>query len=310
MIKKNTLISVIFVLLISLKASAVENVYIVYKIDSKIITNIDIKNESKYLLALNQQLKSINVDQLLNLSKQSIIKETIKKKEVLKYFKLEQKELFLDSFIENFYIRLNLKSLVELENYLDEFNLTILDLKKKFEIEHYWNKIIFEKYNKKININEENIRKRIKEKKMIKDKKIYSLSEIIFEKEQNITLEEKMEKISESIKEIGFKNTANLYSVSDSAKFGGDIGWVEEDNLSEKIASILKVIELGNHSEAMEIGANFLIINIDNIKFEKKEINEEEEFIKIYNYEKNRKLDQFSKIYFDKIKINTKIDEL
>ena len=310
MIKKNTLISAIFVLLISLKASAVENVYIVYKIDSKIITNIDIKNESKYLLALNQQLKSINVDQLLNLSKQSIIKETIKKKEVLKYFKLEQKELFLDSFIENFYIRLNLKSLVELENYLDEFNLTILDLKKKFEIEHYWNKIIFEKYNKKININEENIRKRIKEKKMIKNKKIYLLSEIIFEKEQNITLEEKMEKISESIKEIGFKNTANLYSVSDSAKFGGDIGWVEEDNLSEKIASILKVIELGNHSEAMEVGANFLILNIDNIKFETKEINEEEEFKKIYNYEKNRKLDQFSKIYFNKIKINTKIDEL
>ena len=310
MIKKNTLISVIFVLLISLKASAVENVYIVYKIDSKIITNIDIKNESKYLLALNQQLKSINVDQLLNLSKQSIIKETIKKKEVLKYFKLEQKELFLDSFIENFYIKLNLTSLVELENYLDEFNLTILDLKKKFEIEHYWNKIIFEKYNKKININEENIRKRIKEKKMIKNKKIYSLSEIIFEKEQNITLEEKMKKISESIKEIGFKNTANLYSVADSAKFGGDIGWVEEDSLSEKIASILKVIELGNHSETIEMGANFLILNIDNIKFETKEINEEEEFIKIYNYEKNRKLDQFSKIYFDKIKINTKIDEL
>ena len=294
----------------SLKASAIENIYIVYKIDNEIITNIDIKNESKYLLALNQQLKTINVDQLLNLSKQSIIKETIKKKEVLKYFKLEQKDLFLDSFIENFYIKLNLTSLIELENYLDEFNLTILDLKKKFEIEHFWNKIIFEKYNKKININEKNIRKRIKEKKMIKNKKIYSLSEIVFEKEQNITLEEKMKKISESIKEIGFKNTANLYSVADSAKFGGDIGWVEEDNLSEKIASILKVIELGNHSGTIEMGANFLILNIDNIKFETKEINEEEEFIKIYNYEKNRKLDQFSKIYFKKIKINTKIDEL
>ena len=294
----------------SLKASAIENIYIVYKIDNEIITNIDIKNESKYLLALNQQLKTINVDQLLNLSKQSIIKETIKKKEVLKYFKLEQKDLFLDSFIENFYIKLNLTSLIELENYLDEFNLTILDLKKKFEIEHFWNKIIFEKYNKKININEKNIRKRIKEKKMIKNKKIYSLSEIVFEKEQNITLEEKMKKISESIKEIGFKNTANLYSVADSAKFGGDIGWVEEDNLSEKIASILKVIELGNHSGTIEMGANFLILNIDNIKFETKEINEEEEFIKIYNYEKNRKLDQFSKIYFNKIKINTKIDEL
>lgn len=310
MIKKNILIAIIFILLVGLKVSAVENVFIVYKIDSEIITNIDVKNESKYLMALNPQLKSMNAEQLLDLSKQSIIKETIKKKEILKYFELDQNDSFLDNFLENFYIRLNLTSLDELENYLIEYNLTILDIKKKFEIEHFWNKIIFDKYNRQVDVNEDSIRKRIEEKKMIKDKKIYSLSEIIFEKDKDITLQDKMKKISESIKEIGFKNTANLYSIADSAKFGGDIGWVEEDSLSEKIGSTLKKIELGNYSDAMEVGNNFLILNINNIKFESKEFNEEEEFSKIYNYEKNRKLDQFSKIYFNKIKINTKIDEL
>ena len=310
MIKKNILIAIIFILLVGLKVSAVENVFIVYKIDSEIITNIDVKNESKYLMALNPQLKSMNAEQLLDLSKQSIIKETIKKKEILKYFELDQNDSLLDNFLENFYIRLNLTSLDELENYLIEYNLTILDIKKKFEIEHFWNKIIFDKYNRQVDVNEDSIRKRIEEKKMIKDKKIYLLSEIIFEKDKDITLQDKMKKISESIKEIGFKNTANLYSIADSAKFGGDIGWVEEDSLSEKIGSTLKEIELGNYSDAMEVGNNFLILNINNIKFESKEFNEEEEFSKIYNYEKNRKLDQFSKIYFNKIKINTKIDEL
>ena len=40
-------------------------------------------------------------------------------------------------------------------------------------------------------------------------------------------------KIKKSIKEIGFENTANIYSLSDSSKFGGKIGWVKENQLTK-----------------------------------------------------------------------------
>ena len=151
---------------------------------------------------------------------------------------------------------------------------------------------------------------KISKKEKIKDKKIYKLSEIIFEKDQNTSLEDKVNNIIESINEIGFKNTANLYSVADSNKFGGNIGWVEEISLSNKISKILNKTDLGNYTETIKVGVNFLILKIDDIKFENTEIDIKKEFTKIYNFEVDRKLKQFSKIYFNKIKLNTNINEL
>ena len=296
--------------MIFLKVYALENVFIVFKIDNEIITNIDIKKETKFLVALNKSLETLSEKQLLDLSKKSIVKETIKKKEVTKYFELNQEVPFLDTFIENLYTKLNLANLSELEFFLNTHDLTVEDVKKKIEIEHYWNKLIYEKYKNQLSINENAIREKISKKKFIKDKKVYELSEIIFEKDQNTSLESKVNNIKESIKEIGFKNTANLYSISDSGKYGGTIGWVEEISLSENISKILNRTDLGGYTETIKIGANFLILKIENIKFEKSEIDEEKEFSKIYNFEVDKKLEQFSKIYFNKIKINSKINEL
>ena len=308
--KKEILLFIISIMLIGFKVFALENVYIAYKVDDQIITNIDIKKETNFLITLNESLVTLDKNQLIDLSKESILKETIKKKELLKYFELNQEDPYLDTFMENLTLRLNLKNVNELEIFLKTNNLTLNEVKKKIEIEHFWNKLIYEKYKNQLDINEEIIRKKILKKKLIKNKKLYELSEIIFEKEQNISLEDKVNSIAESISEIGFKNTANLYSIADSNKYGGSIGWVEEISLSDKISKILNKTNLGDYTETIKIGANFLILKIDNIKFEKSEIDEEKEFSKIYSFEVDRKLEQFSKIYFNKIKLNTIINEL
>ena len=297
-------------MLIGSKVWALESVYIAFKIDDEIITNIDIAKETKFLIALNETLKTLNKNQLIDLSKKSIIKETIKKKELLKYFQLNQEDPFLNTFLENLYVTLNLNNLSEFEIFLNEYDLTVKDVKKKIEIDHYWNKLIFEKYKDQLDIDKDAIMEKISKKEKIKDKKIYKLSEIIFEKDQNTSLEDKVNNIIESINEIGFKNTANLYSVADSNKYGGNIGWVEEISLSNKISKILNKTDLGNYTETIKVGVNFLILKIDDIKFENTEIDIKKEFTKIYNFEVDRKLEQFSKIYFNKIKLNTNINEL
>ena len=310
MINKKRILVIILIIFINLKVVALESAYIVYKIGEDIITNVDIKNEKKYLIALNQQLESLNEKQLLDISKQSIIKETIKKKEVLKYYVLDQTDNYINTVVSDLVVRLKLDSLDELEEYLREYGLTINQIKQKIEIETFWNRLIYDKFINQLIIDEEAIKQKISERKETDTKKIYRLSEIVFEKDANIDVNQKFKKISESIEEIGFKNTANLYSIADSTKFGGDIGWVEANNLSGVISELLNKVNINDYIKPIPMGANFLILKIEDIKFEKVKIDEKKEFIKILNSEKNRQLDNYSKIYYNKIEINIKINEL
>ena len=310
MINKKRILVIILIIFINLKVVALESAYIVYKIGEDIITNVDIKNEKKYLIALNQQLESLNEKQLLDISKQSIIKETIKKKEVLKYYVLDQTDNYINTVVSDLVVRLKLDSLDGLKEYLREYDLTINQIKQKIEIETFWNRLIYDKFINQLIIDEEAIKQKISERKETDTKKIYRLSEIVFEKDANIDVNQKFKKISESIEEIGFKNTANLYSIADSTKFGGDIGWVEANNLSGVISELLNKVNINDYIEPIPMGANFLILKIEDIKFEKVKIDEKKEFIKILNSEKNRQLDNYSKIYYNKIEINIKINEL
>ena len=285
-------------------------VFMAYKVDNEIITNIDVENESRYLMALNTQLRNLDNKKIIKIAKDSIIKETIKKIELKKYFKLNQKNPYLNTIIKDFYTKLDLNDEIEFETYLNKYNLTIIDVKKKMEIETTWNQLIFEKYKDQINIDVDKIKQRIKKKTPSKENKKYLLSEIIFEKKMNQTVKQKINNINESIKEIGFKNTANIYSVSDSSKFGGNIGWIEEGKLSSKLASAIEKLKIGEITTPIQIGNGFLILKLNDIKSEIVKIDEKKELDKIIKFEQNRQLDQFSKIYFNKIKINTKISEL
>jgi len=308
--KKILIYFVFLIILFNSKLHSMGEVFMAYKVNNEIITNIDVENESRYLMALNTQLRNLDEKKIISIAKDSIIKETIKKIELQKYFKLNQKNPYLNTIVKDFYIKLNLNDEIEFETYLNKYNLTINDVKKKMEIETTWNQLIFEKYKNQINIDEDKIKQRIKNKIPSKENKKYLLSEIVFEKKADQTVKQKINNINESIKEIGFKNTANIYSVSDSSKFGGNIGWVEESKLSSKLASAVEKLSIGEITTPIQIGNGFLIIKLNDIKSEIIKIDEKKELKKLIRFEQNRQLDQFSKIYFNKIKINTKISEL
>ncbi|MDB4157472.1 peptidylprolyl isomerase [Candidatus Pelagibacter sp.] len=292
------------------KSNSNEQIFISYKIENEIITNIDIRNEAKYLLALNNQLKELTNKKLLEIAEQSIVKEKIKKIELLKYYPLDQKSPYLDNIIQDFYLRINLKSLQEFENYLSKYDLKIKTIKKKLEIEASWNQLIYEKYVNQISINEDLLIKKIKEMKKSNKKISFLLSEIVFEIKENKSLDDVFLDINNSLTEIGFKNTANLFSLSESSKFGGNIGWINEDGLSQKILKALKKIKIGDITSPIQLNNNYLLLKIMDTKEVIKKINEKEELKKLKLLEQNRKLENFSKIYFNKVKINTAIDEL
>ena len=297
-------------ILINFKSNTAENFYIVYKVNNEIITNSDIEKEYRYLVSLNNQLKNLEKQKIIKLSKESALREKIKKIELIKYFDLKTININIDNYLENFYRNLNIKNKKEFEEYLQSNNISLNYVQKKIEIEILWNQLIYDRYISQINIDRNQLKEKVKKLISTKKQKKYSLSEILFDKENNSNFEKKLENINQSINEIGFKNTANIYSISDSSKFGGKIGWIEEQKLSTKILEQLKALEVGQYTSPVQVGSSFLILKIEEIKYENAIINEDEELNKMIQFETSKQLDQFSKIFYGKIKINSFINEL
>ena len=310
MIKKIKLLILVLIFVSSANISVKANIKILYKINNEIITNIDIENEIKYLIALNNQLNKLNKKKMRAIAKESIIKEKIKKIELLKYFVLEKENPYLDKVVKDFYTKLGMKNVEQFEKYLNNYNLTIKKLKKKIEIETSWNQLIFDKYKRQINIDMKALKKTADKVMANQKNKMFLLSEIIFEKDVNESLDDKILKIKKSIEEIGFKNTANTFSIADSAKFGGDIGWVEEINLSKKISKDIKTLNVGEVTRPIQLGKNIIILKLEDVKESTIIIKKDELINKLRLSEQDRQLNKFSNIYFNKVKINTYINEL
>ena len=129
-----------------------------------------------------------------------------------------------------------------------------------------------------------------------------------FVKKKNVELFDLINEIKLSIDQIGFNNTANIYSIADSSKFGGKVGWVREESLSKNINQKLLLTDLGNYTDTIKLGNNFLILKIDDIKITESKIDKEKEIEKLIQLETNKQLNKFSKIYFDKSKLNYSIN--
>ena len=286
-----------------------EKISIKIKINNEIITNFDIERERKYLNILNPNLKSLNDQLQIKIAKDSISKEVIKRNVLKKYFDLENEDIVIDKFIKNFYNNLGFNNEIEFESHLLNFGWSVKEVEKKIKIEVMWNQFIFDRYKNQIKIDLDKLKNKIKLDENNKFKSLFNLSEIIFRVEKNNNYANTLDSIKKSISEIGFENTANLYSVSDSAKIGGKIGWIEENSLSVKLSNAVKTINVGEYTEPVKLNNGFIILKINNKKNEEKVIDFDNELKKLIKVEETKQLNNFSKIYFDKVKINTKINE-
>ena len=277
---------------------------LIHNIGSEIITNIDIKREFKYLIALNNSLKELDKKRILNISNESIIREKIKKIEISKHFKeIELNKDYYEILLKNIYLKLNLKSINEFEIYLKDYDLELNDIKSKITIDALWNELIIQKYKNQISINEAQIKKEILKNNKVKSKE-HQLSEIIFEVTNKEEIQRKYNEVVKSINDIGFKNSAATYSFSESAKIGGDIGWINENSLNDEIKRNINSLQIGEITKPIILSNGILILKLMNTKNIKNTIDIENEYKKAINYERNRQLDQYSKIYYNKIKKN------
>ena len=310
MYKVKFLFYLIYLFFLYQPAFSYENI-IIYKIDNEIITSYDIKKEVKYLISMNTNLSSLKESQILKLATQSIINEKIKIIELKKYYSLGENtnNEIVTQVTRGIYRGLGIKNEEEFMVYLSTFNIQIDWVKEKFEIESLWNDLIYRKYENQILIDRDKIKEQVsKEFKTKKRSKRLFLSEILIKltKEgDQLTL---ITEVKKKIEEIGFGNTANTYSISKTANKGGRIGWVNESSLSSMIVKEIKNLKKGEITIPIKLTSGFLILKVNDIEIIEIKVDLEKITDSRINNELNKQLDQFSTLYFNKTKTNTKID--
>ena len=298
---------ILILVMIPLKKAYCE-VFIVAKVNQEIITNIDLDFEKRYLVSLNPNLKKLDQNRIKEYAKNSLINEKIKKIEIEKIFKIVPNETLLSKVIADIYSSIGISSLSEFESYLSQNKIDIKRVKEKISIEIAWNDLIVKIFANEIEIDQNFL---IQEIEKIGEKKIDKLliSEIIFTINEKKELKPKYEEIKKSINEIGFEETARIYSLSDSKKSGGNLGWIYKNQLSKNVRESLNKIQIGGFTEPIVTSGGFLILKLNDLKTEDVKINKDAQLKKMIEFERERQFTRFSTLYYKRVFNNTEINE-
>ena len=213
---------------------------------------------------MNPKLKELENSRLDEIARNSLITLIIKEQELNKFFDLNNEEGNID-FIEKTFAKKKIKNKEEYLNILKSNNLDYKNIRNKLLIEGLWNRYIYSKYFKNIKINKDDLRQNIIKKfKENKKKYEYNLSEIMIPNDTKENLNATFIKINKSINQVGFENTANIFSISNTAKNGGMIGWVNEMQITDIISQYINELKIEAVSKPIPIPNGYLLIKLNN----------------------------------------------
>ena len=305
-LKKLFLVS-LFIIFSIQNSNTIEN-KILFKIDNEIITTIDIYEEIKFLRIFNPEINNLEDAELFEISKNSILRDRIKKIEILEFIdELKVEDKFLLNIIKSKYSKTNIDSLEDFKIFLKENKLDFNNVSEKLTIELIWNDLIYQKFNKKISIDKEKIKKELLQNSKEERQRELLLSEIVFTENDKINFEKRYEEILSDINSMGFKKTALKHSDSDTASNGGLIGWIKENNLNQNIKEIVTQLKTGQFSKPIRTSSGFIILKIEDEKEYLSKFNLAEKIQEAIRFKTNDQLNQFSRMYFNKVKKNLTI---
>ena len=309
MIKKIKVIIICTIcsILIAVNAHAAEN-KILLKVNNQIITSLDILTELRYLQSINKEFNKIEKEKTYEISKNSLIREKIKEIEIIRVVKeIKIEDKILNNVIVNYFKEFGINSIDEFEKFFIDKDIDPNLIKKKISIEILWNQLIYSRYNQNLKIDKHLIKSNLLRNKKQTE---FLISEILFNIDENEDLNEKFRLIESSIMKINFSQTALIYSISDTANKGGDLGWITGSILSKEIYKELKNLKIGEHTKPILVPGGFLVLKLLDLREVIREFDTDKEVEKIVNEKTNQQLNQFSNIYFNKVKKEIVINEL
>lgn len=301
-------VSLLILCLMFSKGITLEN-KIILKINDEIITSIDIFNEIENLKFFNKNLNQLDNEEIYKIAMQSITKYKIKKNEIYKFFENfdAQNKDYLNEVIENSYKNLGFQDVKTFRNELRNKKISFEDFKEKIQIDILWSQLIYSKYYNKIIIDEKKLKKQINSL-LSETNSLLNLREIIFEVSGVEEIETKFNLIKNDIQKLGFEGAALKHSISNTSNNGGNLGWIDERSINKEILNELKKISIKSITKPLRIPSGFLILQKFDEREIQKEINEEEELKKLIDFEKNQQLNNFSNLYYNKVKKSVKIN--
>lgn len=300
--------AIFFILIkISSNSIALEN-RILFKVNNEIITSLDILTEIKYLGLINNDFNKLDRSRNLEIAKKSLIREKIKKIELIKFLKkIQIEDETLDNVLLSYFSKIGINSIKEFNNFFTKEDIDPNIIKQKIAVEILWNQMIYQKFKQKVNVDRKLIKDGLTKNKFQKE---FLLSEILFELSKDEKLNQKYKIILKDINEKSFEQAALTYSISDTNNVGGKLGWIKESVLGSKIKKEIKKKEVGDITSPIVIPGGFLMLKIEDVRNVEKKLNLEKEVELVYKEKVNEQLNRFSNIYFNKVKKDIKINEI
>ena len=279
---------------------------IIVKVESQIITNLDIKNKIiSSLILSNQQINQGNINKIKSQALDSLINLNLKKNELLKY-SIKDDNIQINKY-------LNSVSSNNIELLKNNFKVNNLDFEfylDEIKTELKWQKLIFNKFDNKINIDVNSINEEVEN--ILRDQsKIeeFKISEIEVPSKNEKTDKQKIIEIQNLIKEIGFEDTAISYSISSSASNKGDLGWINSTSLSKKIFESINKMKVGDVSNPISSQNSIIFLKlVDKRIMKKNNLNKETLKKRIIAQRKNDLFNLYSRSYLSKIKNTSYIE--
>lgn len=298
---------IIFFIVIASKVNALEN-KIILKVNNDIITTLDVFNEINYLKFFNSSLNQLNSEEIFQISLESVLKYKIKKSEIIRQLgKIELSDnSYLNTLIQNSYNKIGLEDLKDFKKILKNKNIDYENFEQKLKIDILWNQIVYTLYNKQVIINENELKKQIKDQ----DNSLtsFELSEIVFQINNASEIDGVYNLIKEDIIEFGFENAAIKHSVSNTSMSGGSLGWINDNQISKEILENLNEIANNEITKPIRIPSGFLILKKNNMKKVKYNLDLDEELKKLIIYQTQTQLENYSNLYFNKVKKDLNIN--
>lgn len=305
--KSNIIFILIFFFSFNVKTYGEINNIISLKIGNKIITNYEVKNKILTTLILsNQMINQNNINKLKGQSLDSLIEKKVKEIELEKHqLKIDETRVF------NYLNSISSNNIEELKKKFKENNISFSLFKEEIEIQFKWQQFILNTYANQVKVNENIIDKKIEET-LSKQKNVLQLrlSEIEFSINNNNADQKKISEIINLINEIGFENVALKFSTSPSSDAKGDLGWVNYNSLSKKIAQVLKGLNEGDISKPIINSGSATIIKVQKKRrSDVKNLNIENLRENLINRKRNELYNLYSQSLLSKLKNSTLIEQ-
>jgi len=305
-IKKIFIISLIFFFGF-FKANAEIKDKLFLTVGNKAITTLDVMNEIKVILILNNMsYDDQKRDELHKMAITSIIKRSVKEIEINKYDFLEYNE---NDFINELTklannINMDLETLKKICN-SNELNFSIVENQMKTEL--LWNSLIFYLYKNRISINLNEIDEQLKLSQNKNEIEEFLISEIVLKRVENDKVKSRIEEITSQIETEGFEAVAMKSSISNSATKGGDLGWLNENQISKKFRSNIINTPIGSLAEPILMNEGILIFKLRDKRKVKNETDLEILKNQLVTTEKTKILNMYSTSHYDSLRRSVSI---